>query len=240
MRFNHLQPPLNNPAIRRALLGAIDQTAAMQAVAGENGVEWRDHIGLFGPAAPLSNDAGIDVLASPRDYAKARRDLAAAGYRGERVVVLDAADISVIHALSLIGADMLRRAGMEVDVQSIDFGSSVRRRQSRQSPDQGGWNVFCTFADGTCNFTPMGAGWVRGNGEWVGWPKSDRLEQLNQAWLDASDLPSEQRICRDLQLQVWQDVPYIPMGEYSQPTCFQRTLAGVPKGFPLFYGVRPA
>src|SRR5258707_352875 len=114
------------------------------------------------------------VAASPalagrtaRRYAKARRDLEAEGYRGERVVVLDGADISVIPALSLIGADMLRRAGMEVDVQSIDFGSSVRRRQSRQSPDQGGWNVFCTFADGTCNFTPMGAGWVRGNGEWV-------------------------------------------------------------------------
>ena len=31
LRVNHLQPPFNNPAIRRALLGAIDQTAIMQA-----------------------------------------------------------------------------------------------------------------------------------------------------------------------------------------------------------------
>jgi ABC-type transport system substrate-binding protein len=36
MRFNHLQPPFDNPAIRRALLGAVDQAAAMQAVAGTN------------------------------------------------------------------------------------------------------------------------------------------------------------------------------------------------------------
>ena len=33
-RFNHLLPPFDNPAVRRALLGAIDQGAAMQAVAG--------------------------------------------------------------------------------------------------------------------------------------------------------------------------------------------------------------
>ena len=34
MRVNHLQPPFDNPAIRRALLGAVDQSAFMTAVAG--------------------------------------------------------------------------------------------------------------------------------------------------------------------------------------------------------------
>ena len=34
VRFNHLLPPFNNPAIRRALLGAIDQADVMSAVAG--------------------------------------------------------------------------------------------------------------------------------------------------------------------------------------------------------------
>ncbi len=34
MRFNHLHPPFNNPAIRRALLGAMDQSDAMNALAG--------------------------------------------------------------------------------------------------------------------------------------------------------------------------------------------------------------
>jgi ABC-type transport system substrate-binding protein len=31
MRFNQLHPPFDNPAIRRALLGAVDQATAMQA-----------------------------------------------------------------------------------------------------------------------------------------------------------------------------------------------------------------
>ena len=40
-------------------------------------------------------------------------------------------------------------------------------------------------------------------------------------------------------MQLWQDVPYIPMGQYSESACYRRLTDG-PKGFPLFYGVRPA
>jgi peptide/nickel transport system substrate-binding protein len=99
MRFNHLYPPFDNPAIRRALLGAVDQAAAMQAVAGTDPADWRDRIGLFPPETPLANDAGVAVLDGPRDYAKVRHELTAAGYHGERIVALDPADISGAHAL---------------------------------------------------------------------------------------------------------------------------------------------
>ena len=34
LRFNHLHPPFDNVAVRRALLGAVDQAEAMTAVAG--------------------------------------------------------------------------------------------------------------------------------------------------------------------------------------------------------------
>ena len=88
MRFNHLHPPFNNPAIRRALLGAIDQADVMNAVAGTDRTYWHDRIGLFGPGSPLANEAGIEVLSGPRDYDKVKRDLEAAGYRGEPIVVL--------------------------------------------------------------------------------------------------------------------------------------------------------
>src|SRR5580704_16007272 len=36
MSFNHLYPPFDNPAIRRALLGAVDQAEAISAIAGTN------------------------------------------------------------------------------------------------------------------------------------------------------------------------------------------------------------
>src|SRR3712207_7204624 len=50
MQVNHLQPPFADPAIRRALWGAIDQTATMQALVGpqETGL-YHVPLGFFCP-----------------------------------------------------------------------------------------------------------------------------------------------------------------------------------------------
>ena len=79
-----------------------------------------------------------------------------------------------------------------------------------------------------------------GPASYPGWMTEPRMGELRQAWLDASDLESERRVSRDLQMQFWRDVPYIPMGEYTQHTCYSRSITDMPMGFPLFYGVRPA
>jgi ABC-type transport system substrate-binding protein len=75
LRFNHLHPPFNNVAVRRALLGAVDQAEAMTALAGTDQALWHDGIGLFGAGTPLANDAGIEVLRGQRDYAAVRQAL---------------------------------------------------------------------------------------------------------------------------------------------------------------------
>ena len=75
MRFNHLQPPFDNPAVRRALLGAVDQADVMSAVAGTDHAYWRDRIGLFGPSSSLANEAGIKAMSGLRDYDRVKRDL---------------------------------------------------------------------------------------------------------------------------------------------------------------------
>jgi peptide/nickel transport system substrate-binding protein len=238
MRLNHLQPPFDNPAVRRALLGAIDQAEAMTAVAGTDRAWWRDGIGLFGQGMALVNDAGIEVLTAPRDYEKVKRELAAAGYRGERIIVLLPADIPGASALGQAGAEQLRRAGINVDLQVMDFASLLRRQASKGTIDNGGWNVFFTFFDGYVGFNPYGNASLQANGSGVGWPESPQIEALRAAWLDAEDLAAERRIAGELQLQLWHDVPYIPMGQLFQPTAHRSSLIDVPKGFPLFYGVR--
>ena len=96
--------------------------------------------------------------------------------------------------------------------------------------------------DGAYNFTPVGNPYMTSTGPKgsPGWMTSPKIEELRQAWLDAPDLEVERRICRDLQAQFWRDVPYVPMGEYTQHTCHSRGITDMPNGFPLFYGVRPA
>ena len=240
MRFNHLHPPFDNPAMRRALLGAMDQSDAMNALAGTDHTYWRDRVGLFHYGTPLANDAGIEVLSSPRDYGRVKRELAQAGYNGERIVVLGTSGLGYIPALSQVGADTLRKAGFHVDLQLTDFATMARRVLKRDPPNKGGWNVYFIIAEGAFNSTPATNSYLRGDGTSgsPGWPTSPELEALRQAWLDAGDLDDQKRVGVEAQLQLWQDVPYIPMGQWLRVTAYRKNIVHVPTGFAAFYGVK--
>jgi peptide/nickel transport system substrate-binding protein len=244
LRFNQLYPPFDNPAMRRALLGAVDQAEAMTAIAGTNPNNWLDGIGLFGTGTPLANHVGIEVLRNPRDYSQVKSRLAEAGYNGEKIVIISPSDVNDIGQLSKIGAEQLRRAGLNIDFQEMDFGTVIRRRINQAPPAKGGWNIFFTLIDRSIpNTNPFGNQAIRADGKagWDGWPTSPKIEALRAAWLDAADLSEQRRICAELQQQMWEDLPFIPMGEYWQATAYRKDLADVRPGcFATFYGVHRA
>lgn len=242
LRFNHLQPPFDNPAIRRALLGAIDQTECMTGALGEDRTYWRDRVGIFADPSPLVNDEGIEVMTRPRDPASVKRGLAEAGYRGERVVALLPVDLAVTTQMAQVVYDQLTRAGLNMDIQAMDWGTAAQRRTSKAPPDKGGWNVFVTFLESTNNFSPAGHLGLRGNGAlaYPGWPTAPKLESLRQQWFAAADIGAEQQIARAMQRQFWEDVPYIPLGEHFRPGAHLPSLRRAGPGFPLFANVTKA
>ncbi len=239
LRFNHLQPPFNNPAIRRAVLGAINQSEIMEAVAGTDHAMWDDKVGVFCPDSPMASDAGMQVLTGPRDYDKVKRDLAAAGYKGERVAYLSASNFFTMSQQDIVAADQMRRAGMNVDIIAVDFGTWLTKRASQAPIDQGGWSVTDSLLPGLDLWDPASHVGLRGNGlaAWPGWPTSPALEALRDRWLVAPDEAARQAICRDIQLQAWQDVPYIPTGRWKDVTAYRKTLKGLLTGAPLFYNL---
>jgi peptide/nickel transport system substrate-binding protein len=244
LRFNHLYPPFDKPEARRALLAVVDQGEAMTAVAGTDRVNWLDGVGLFSSDTPLANDTGIDILRRPRDPTAAKKALADAGYTGEKIVVICPSDILEMRAVTLVGVDQMRRAGLNVDLQEMDFGTVLKRRGSQAPPDKGGWNVFFTLIDRSIpNIHPFGNPNLRADGKagYDGWPTSPRIEELRRAWLDAREPAEQRRIAAELQMQVWQDVPFIPMGEYWQSTGYRKELTGILPGcFAVFYNVKRA
>ena len=242
MRFNHLNPPFNNAAIRRALLGAVDQAEFMQAVAGAERELWKAGTGYFPSTSTMANGAGMAALTGKRDMAKVKADLAAAGYNGERTVVMVATDLPALNALGLVGADMLKRAGMNVDVQATDWGSVIQRRASKEPVEKGGWSVFFTSFFGLDQFTPATHLGLRANGAagWFGWCSSPPMEALREEWLRAPDLAAQQAIAARIQEQAFQDVPYLPLGEYLVPTATRKEVTGVLRGLPLFWGLQKA
>ena len=51
-----------------------------------------------------------------------------------------------------------------------------------------------------------------------------RIEALRAAWVDAAGLDEQRRICAEIQMQLWEDAPYIPIGEYWQATAYRKGL----------------
>ena len=240
MRFNQLQPPFDNPAIRRAMLGVVSQADYMTAVNGEDRTRWRDGVGYFCPDTPMASAAGMEALTSKRDLARARQDLAAAGYHGEPVVLLSPQDIPSTKALADVTADLLKQLGMNVDAQAMDWATLVQRRVKTDPVDHGGWSIFQTSWAGLDMFNPAGHVFLRGNGRAAspGWPSSPRIEELRDAWFLAPDLEAQRKLAEQLQLQAFQDVPYIPLGQTISPTAYRADLSGVLDGLPLFWNVR--
>ena len=239
MRMNQLQPPFDNPAIRRALLGAVDQDDFMQAVVGTDPAMWHDKVGVFCPGTPFASQAGMAPLTGPRDMAKVKADIAAAGYKGEKVVVLVATDFPVLKALADVGADMLTKAGMNVDYQALDWGTVLTRRVSKAPVDAGGWSVFFTAWAGTDMLNPAGHISLRANGQdaWFGWPNSPKIEALRDQWFADTDAASQKTTAEALQRQVLTDLPYVPLGQYLQATAYRESLHGVLNGFAIFWNV---
>jgi peptide/nickel transport system substrate-binding protein len=244
MRLNHLTAPFNNPAIRRAMLYAINQADMMQAIVGADAAMYYTPHGAFCPNTPMASEAGLEPLKGPRDLAKVREMVKAAGYAGEKTAMLVATDYAQFKAIGEVAADVMGKMGLNVDFVATDWGSMLQRRNNKGPVEQGGWSCFNTGWEGVDHMDPSNHYAIRGNGgdasAWPGWCTSARLEEQRNAWFAAPDLAAQQAICREMQVQVMQDVPSIPLGLFYQPTGYRTTLTDIKQGFPVFWNVRRA
>jgi len=240
LRLNHLQPPFNNPELRRALLGAIDQEDFMVSAATTDRRNWRTGVGVFCPESPMASGAGMEVLTVPRNLAAAKRLVAESGYRGEKAVVPLPSDFPNLRALADVGVDMLGKIGINVEVRYTDWGSMLQSLAKTEPVEQGGWSAFHTYWSGLDQFDPAVHVWIRGNGRAAsrGWPQSPRLEALRGEWLSASELSAQKQIAQDIQRQVFVDVPYIPLGQILPTWVYQKDVTDVLTGYALFWNVR--
>ena len=240
LRMNQLNPPFDNPAIRRAVLRAVDQNAYMSAIAGDEPPYKIAPLGYFAPGTPMASEAGLDVFRGPRDLDKARAEIKAAGYAGEKVVVLVAMNSIVMKPLGDVTVDLFRQLGFNVDMVATDFGGIIQRQVKREPASQGGWSAAVANLQGIDWLTPVGNTNLRGDGNAIGFYKSEKMEALRQQWLEAPNTAEQQRLCRDIQLLALEEVPYIPVGGYLQPTAYRSNITGILDGTAVFWNVRPA
>jgi peptide/nickel transport system substrate-binding protein len=227
MALNHLQPPFDNLKLRQALLRGTDQAAFMAAVGGDARFAAPCY-SVYGCGVPMSTEAGTEALMPPREIDTARRLVAESGYKGETAVVLDATDYGAAHIFALVTADLLRRLGVTVDLQAMDWGTVLSRRTKKEPVEKGGWSVFFGSMAGTDALDPVGNFQLRADGDkaWFGWSDDPKMVRLRNDWVFAEDDATRRRLAAELQEEAYRYVSYIPLGQFAIPTAY-RNLSGV-------------
>ncbi len=228
LRFNHLLPPFDNVKMRQAVLAVTDQADFLAALAGDQKY-WHLCPSFFTCGTPMESEAGSAALSGKRDFDKAKKLIAEAGYKGEKIVVMDPVDQPVGHSQALVVTDLLKKLGLNVDLQSMDWGTLVTRRASKEPLDKGGWNIFPTGWVGADQLDPALNVPLKTNGAnaWFGWPSDDKLEALRTQWLKATTLGERKKLAAAIQERAFEVVPYVPTGMWDQQTAYHKSLKGV-------------
>src|SRR5260370_11767672 len=92
------------------------------------------------------------------------------------------------NALSVVIDDLLRRLGLNVELQASDWGTLVARRASKEPIDKGGRNIFQTTFPGVDLLDPAVNVPLRANGAsaWFRSPNDPAPQQLRDARLATS------------------------------------------------------
>jgi peptide/nickel transport system substrate-binding protein len=240
-RMNFLFPPFDNVKVRRAALRALNQKDVLDALIGNP--EYYQICGaVFVCGTPLASDVGSDSLVKGNGMAEAKKLLAESGYDNTPVVIMAPGDVVTLKAQPIVSAQLLREAGFKVDVQATDWQTVVTRRASPKPPGDGGWNMFFTnfvgadVANPVANFPVNAKG---KNGGWFGWPDDPKMEALRDAFVRAPSPEAQKKIAADIQQEVYDQVIYIPLGQYLAPSAWRKSLSGVLDGpaTPIFWNI---
>ncbi|HEY0328592.1 MAG TPA: ABC transporter substrate-binding protein, partial [Rhodopseudomonas sp.] len=215
-RMNFLYPPFDNVKIRHAALIAMNQKDVLDALVG-NPQFYKICGAFFGCGTPLATDIGADTLLKGGDLAEAKKLLAEAGYDGTPVVILAPTDVVSLKPQPIVAAQLLRQAGFQVTVQSMDWQTENAVFASQKPPKDGGWNLFFTNWGIADIMNPIASVPLNGKGRkggWAGWPEDAQMETLRDAFARAGSSDEQKKIAAQIQLRAFDQTTYIPLGQF--------------------------
>jgi peptide/nickel transport system substrate-binding protein len=241
LRFNHMQPPFDNVKVRRSVMMGVRQTDYMQAVTGGDPSAYQICRSVFPCGTAYGADSPMDAMQG--NIEKARAMLAASGYNGEKAVIINPTDLPPVGPLGEITHDLLRRMGMNAELAASDWGTVIKRRNSRDPVDKGGWSIFHTYSPSNVRWTPVEHTQIRGLGAtgFPGWYRDDAMEVMTRRFVEASTQAERVAIAHDIEARAFEMVPFVPLGMFQVWMAYRGDLTGVISlNAPYFWNIRRA
>ena len=213
-RLNWLHPPLDNPKIREAIGYAIDQRPYLEAQVG-NEKFFELCKAYFICGTPLASEAGMAGRLEG-NAAKARALLKEAGYDGTPLVLMHSTDLPALTNLAPVAKAQLERAGFKVDMQSMDWQTTVARTNKKDPPAQGGWSIFLTSWGTLDSSDPIVSQNLNAScaNATPGWPCDKRIEELRDQFALESDAQKKKAIADEIQTRAVTLGTHFPLGEW--------------------------
>jgi peptide/nickel transport system substrate-binding protein len=221
-RMNWLHPPFDNQKVRQAAIAALSQEPFLQAVIG-NPAYYKVCPAMFVCDTPFAFTEGGDAMVKS-DFEKSKALLKEAGYDGTPVVLMHSTDLAVLTNLAPVAADLLKKGGFTVDMQSMDWQTLVSRRAKKEKPSEGGWNAFLTSWVAADILNPISAaGYNTGcDKAWFGWPCDEKMEQLRNAFATETDEAKQKDLAKQIQVRAMEIGTHAHAGQWYQPTAVRK------------------
>lgn len=238
LRFNHSVAPFNNPKIRQAVLYALNQEDFLKATIGDPEY-YKVCKAMFVCGTPLATEAGMeDKLES--NFTKARQLLQEAGYNKEPVVLLHSTDLQVLTNLAPVAKSLMERAGLVVDMQSMDWQTVVARRVKKDPPSQGGWNAMLTSWVSADILNPVMSSFFIASGDKAnfGWPNDPEMEALRARFARAGTPEEQKQIAEAVQRRAAENPTHIHLGQWYLPGAHRKNITGwLEAPAPVFWNI---
>ncbi len=240
LRMNHLWPPFDNQKIRHAVQYIVDQETYLRAVAGTPD-RYKVCPAMFVCGTRFATDVGSERVMT-QDFEAAKKLMKEGGYDGRKIVLMHPTDIAQLSAATQVTAQLLRKAGFNVDVQAMDWSTLTSRRAEKKSPEEGGWNIFHTSWIAPDLLNPVANIGVSGGCKekaWFGWPCDAQLEELRQQFALETDPVKQKQISDQVQARAMDVVTYVPIGQYLSYRAYRDNLQGVIEApVPFFWNIK--
>ncbi len=129
-------PPTDNPKVRQAILAAMDFEEIMEAASDG---QYKLNKGFQFPGMNYYSEAGAENL-NQKNKEKAKKLLAEAGYKGEKVTLLTNREFPYMYNTSLVMAEQLKAAGINAELLVLDWPAALQKSIKETE----GWNFFYT------------------------------------------------------------------------------------------------
>lgn len=175
------------------------------------------------------SDAGAEGSYNVGDAEAAKALLKSAGYNGEPLRILTSRQYEFHYKMAQVAAEYLKLAGFNVDMQVVDWATLTQRRA-----DPALWDIYIThspFLPEPALIDPLS---VSAPGKWNTPARAKVMDTFNAE----SDPAKRAALWADVQKVVFDEVPFIKIGNFNSLSAKSKKLDGVtPAPWPYFWNV---